>query len=62
MLIMGNISFWRTFNDKNSSRLATSRPLAWRAERALFVPKAADRGRLSRERPYEIGPRTFLKV
>ena len=44
MLIMRNISFWRTFNDKSSSRLATSRPLGERSEPYLAAkrPSAGD--------------------
>ena len=44
MLIMRNISFWRTFNDKSSSSLATSRPLGERSEPCLAEkrPSAGD--------------------
>ena len=44
MLMMRNVSFWRTFNDKSSSRLATSRPLGERSEPCLAAkrPSAGD--------------------
>ena len=44
MLIMGNISFWRTFSDKSSSSLATSRPLGEQSEPCLAAirPTAGD--------------------
>ena len=41
MLIMRNISFWRTFNDKSSSRLATSRPFGERSEPCLAAKRSS---------------------